>query len=71
MNNNFKVAFLAVIAASLLYASLNAYQAVTGKRISKLPSRRTDEEMRNQSAIAAVVLGVVSVLGLLLVLSMK
>jgi hypothetical protein len=47
-----------------VFVALNAYQAATGKRVSKRPSRRTDAEMRRQSALAAIVLGV---LGLLLV----
>jgi hypothetical protein len=45
-------------------AGADAYQAVTGRRLSKRPSRRTDEVMRRQSAIAAAVL---AGLGLVLV----
>ena len=41
---------------------LNGYQAVTGRRVSRRPSRRTDREMRVQSAIAAVVFGVICLL---------
>ncbi len=51
-----RIAFLAVLAPVFLLACLNAYQALTGNRISKQPSRRSDEEMRVQSAIAAVAL---------------
>jgi hypothetical protein len=41
----------------VVVAVLDAYQAVTGRRLSKRASRRTDRQMRVQSAIAAVVLG--------------
>ena len=51
----------------LLIASLDGYQAMTGRRLSKRPSRRSDEQMRKQSAIAAVVL---TVLALILLASM-
>jgi hypothetical protein len=44
------------VVVMLVIASLDAYQAITGRRLSKRPSRRTDEQMRRQSAIAAVVL---------------
>jgi hypothetical protein len=48
---------LAVALAGCVALGLaDAYQAVTGKRLSKRPSTRTDEQMRRQSAIAAVVL---------------
>jgi hypothetical protein len=40
----------------LVVALLDLYPAVTGRRVSKKPSRRTDAEMRRQSAIAGVVL---------------
>jgi len=45
-----------VLIACQLIAAVDGYQAVTGRRVSKRPSRRTDQEMRRQSAIAAVVL---------------
>jgi hypothetical protein len=35
---------------------MNLYQAVTGRRLSKAPSRRTDDQMRRQSAVAAAAL---------------
>jgi hypothetical protein len=51
----------------LSIAALDAYQAITGRRLSKRPSRRSDEQMRKQSAIAAVML---TVLALILAASM-
>ena len=48
--------------ASLGLAGLDGYQAITGKRVNKRPSRRTDAQMRRQSAIAAVVLGVLGLI---------
>jgi hypothetical protein len=59
----FKVILLAV---GIVIVALDGYQAVTGRRVSRRPSRRTDREMRVQSAIAAVVFGF---LCLLLVIS--
>jgi hypothetical protein len=53
-----------LIGACLLLAALNAYQAMTGRRVSKRPSQRTDRQMRRQSAIAAVALGVLGILAL-------
>ena len=53
-----------LIAACLALAVLNAYQAITGRRVSKRPSQRTDEQMRRQSAIAAMVLGILGLLAL-------
>jgi hypothetical protein len=50
-----------VLVACLALAALDGYQAVTGRRLSKRPSRRTDEEMRRQSAIAAVLLTLLAV----------
>ncbi|WP_163571255.1 hypothetical protein [Fodinicola feengrottensis] len=44
-------------------AGLNAYQAITGRRLSKAPSGRDQQTMRRQSSIAAVVLGLVAVVG--------
>jgi hypothetical protein len=46
--------FLALLAG--LLGSANAYQALTGQRLSKRASVRSDELMRRQSAIAAAVL---------------
>jgi hypothetical protein len=60
--------FVASLFGVFLLAILNSYQALTGKRISKRPSRRSDEEMRRQSAIAAVVLGIVGILSVLVAL---
>lgn len=45
-----------VALAGAVLGSLNAYQAITGRRISKKPSVRTDAQMRRQSAVAAIVL---------------
>jgi hypothetical protein len=45
-------------------AGMNAYQAITGRRLSKAPSKRDDATMRRQSAIAAVLLGTLAVLGI-------
>jgi hypothetical protein len=56
-----KLVLMVVIAVCLVVAALNAYQAVTGLRVSKRPSRRTDRQMRVQSAIAAIVLSAMSV----------
>ncbi|MEV4641170.1 hypothetical protein AB0J80_27890 [Actinoplanes sp. NPDC049548] len=50
----------------LVLAGLNAYQAITRRRLSKAPSRRDDRTMRRQSAVAAVVLGLVGVLAIAL-----
>lgn len=55
-----------VLVLAVVLAIADGYQAVTGKRLSKRPSRRTDEEMRRQSAIAATVLGALSLLLLVL-----
>jgi hypothetical protein len=51
---------------ALALAALDAYQAITGTRVSKQPSWRSDEQMRRQSAIAAGVLGILGVVGLIL-----
>jgi hypothetical protein len=51
----------------LAIASLDAYQAITGRRLSKRPSRRSDQELRKQSAITAIVL---TLLALVLSVSM-
>jgi hypothetical protein len=40
----------------LAIGGLDGYQAITGRRLSKRPSRRTDHQMRVQSTIAAVAL---------------
>jgi hypothetical protein len=45
-----------VAVPALILGGMNLYQAVTGKRLSKKPSVRTDAVMRRQSAIAATVL---------------
>jgi uncharacterized membrane protein YidH (DUF202 family) len=55
----FKVILLAV---GIVIVALDGYQAVTGRRVSRRPSRRTDREMRVQSAIAAVVFGFICLL---------
>ena len=47
---------LLFVVVMLAIAALDGYQAITGRRLSKRPSRRSDEQMRKQSAIAAVVL---------------
>ncbi|WP_412735981.1 hypothetical protein [Krasilnikovia sp. MM14-A1259] len=53
-------------ALCLVLAGLNGYQAITGRRLSKAPSRRDDRTMRRQSAVAAVVLGIVGMLAVAL-----
>ena len=40
----------------LILGGLNLYQAVTGNRLSKRPSVRSDAVMRRESAIAGAVL---------------
>ena len=45
-----------VLLGALVLGLMNAYQAVTGRRLSKRPSVRADGQMRRQSAIAAAVL---------------
>ena len=60
---------LVIATLTLALAAVNGYQAVTGKRVTSKPSRRTDEQMRRQSAIAAVVLGVLGLLELAAFLS--
>jgi len=40
----------------LFLGAVDGYQAVTGRRVTKRRSRRTDAQMRRQSAIAAIVL---------------
>lgn len=55
---------IAVAALCFLVGGLDACQALTGRRVSKRPSRRSDEKMRRQSAIAAVVLGALGLIGL-------
>lgn len=47
-----------VLAACRALAGLDAYQAITGRRVSKRPSQRSDQQMRRQSAMAAIVLTV-------------
>jgi hypothetical protein len=47
---------ITALVLGLLVGGINLYQAVTGKRVSKKPSRRSDAVMRRQSAIAAAVM---------------
>jgi hypothetical protein len=51
-----------VALAGGVVAGLNAYQAITGRRLSKAPSKRDGKTMRRQSAIAATCLGTLTVL---------
>jgi hypothetical protein len=60
---------LVVLAGALALGLMNAYQAVTGRRLSKRPSVRSDRQMRRQSAIAAVVLIGLALASLVLVLA--
>jgi len=55
---NVLVIFLACLVAlpALVLGVMNLYQAVTGNRLSKKPSTRSDSAMRRQSAIAGTVL---------------
>jgi hypothetical protein len=49
------------VAGCFLLAALDGYQAITGRRVlSKLQSRRTDRQVRVQSAIAAIVLSAIA-----------
>jgi len=51
------IALLSAVAlGGLVLGGMNLYQAVTGKRVSKKPSTRSDAVMRRQSAIAAPVM---------------
>ena len=50
------------VVVMLVIAALDGYQAITGRRVSKRPSRRSDQQMRRQSAIAAVVLTVLALI---------
>ena len=59
---------LAVVVCFAL-ASADAYQAITGRRLSKKPSSRSDELMRRQSAIAAVALYACAVIGVIVLLT--
>jgi hypothetical protein len=56
-----KVILTVVSAVGLVVAALDGFQAVTGRRLSKRPSRRTDRQMRVQSAVAAIVLSAMCV----------
>ena len=57
------IALAGVVAlAALTLGGMNLFQAVTGKRLSKKPSTRSDAVMRRQSAIAGAVLVVLGVL---------
>jgi hypothetical protein len=51
-----------LVVIAIVICVLNGYQAVTGQRVSRRPSRRSDQQMRVQSAIVAVLFGVISVL---------
>ena len=59
---------LALISLAALFAALfalvlggmNLYQAITGNRLSKKPSTRSDAVMRRQSAIAGTILVMMS-----------
>jgi hypothetical protein len=69
------IAMLSIVAlGTLVLGGMNLYQAVTGKRLSKKPSTRSDAVMRRQSAIAAPVMFactalVTATLGLVLTIS--
>jgi len=43
-----------LLAACVVFSALHGYRAIAGNRLSKKPSRRSDEEVRLQSALAAV-----------------
>jgi hypothetical protein len=60
------VLLFAVSLPTAVLASLNGYQAVTGRRLSKSPSRRDDATMRRQSIIAAILLGGLTLMAWLL-----
>jgi hypothetical protein len=51
-----RLLLLSGVVLAVVVASLDLFQAVTGRRVSTKPSKRTDSEMRRQSAIAAAVL---------------
>jgi threonine/homoserine/homoserine lactone efflux protein len=51
-----------LLIVAIVICVLNGYQAVTGRRVSRRPNRRSDHQVRVQSAIAAVLFGVISVL---------
>ncbi len=52
---------LLIVVPALVVGGADAYQAVTGHRLSKRPSVRSNRRMRVESAIAAVVLIALSV----------
>jgi hypothetical protein len=60
-SDNVTVILKVVVAVGLVVAAVDGYQAITGRRVSKRPSRRTDRQMRVQSAIAAIVLSAMCV----------
>ena len=60
---------IAVIVLCFGLAAADAYQAVTGRRLSKRPSRRTDQQMRRQSAIAAALLILLGVIEIVILVS--
>jgi hypothetical protein len=51
-----------VALGALVLGGMNLFQAVTGRRLSKRPSRRSDAVMRRQSAIAGTALVTMAVL---------
>ena len=63
----FLALLLIVMSGAFVIASANAYQAITGNRLSRKPSRRSESKMRRQSTIAAVTLGLAGI-GLLVLL---
>jgi hypothetical protein len=52
--------FLLASCFGLLVA--NAYQAITGRRLSKRPSRRSDEQVRRESTVASAFLAILLLL---------
>jgi hypothetical protein len=50
--------YLLIVLATptIVLGAMNLYQALTGRRLSKRPSVRSDAEVRRQSAIAAALL---------------
>jgi hypothetical protein len=64
------LAGIAALAGGVV-AGLNAYQAITGRRLSKAPSKRDDRTMRRQSAIAATCLGTLAVLEIAFIIAVQ
>ena len=52
---------LLIVVPAVVVGAADAYQAITGNRLSKRPSVRTERRMRVESAIAAVVLIALSI----------